>query len=123
MKVRSTPEGLYSYPDLSAVCGEPRFYDEKTDVLINPKAIIEILSPSTQAFDRGEKWAHYQTIETLTDYLLIAQDAPRVTYFARPVGGIWSETEITGLDASVMMNSLGCVLPLADVYDRVVWTA
>lgn len=82
----------------------------------------EVLSPSTQSFDRGEKRAHYQTIETLTDYLMIAQDAPRVTHCFRRDGGAWQEEEVTGLDASLEIDSVGCVLRLADVYDRVTWT-
>ena len=119
MKVRSTTTGLYSYPDLSVVCGEVRFHDERRDVLVNPTAIVEVLSPSTERFDRGKKFAQYQQIETFRDYLLISQEEPRVEHFSRDDKGGWYYRSIVGLDGQVTIPSIGCTLLLSDVYDRV----
>ena len=119
MKVRSTPTGLYSYPDLSIVCGEERFHDKRRDVLVNPTAIVEVLSPSTERFDRGKKFAQYQLIETFRDFLLIAQDEPRIEHFSRDDKGGWYYRSIVGLDGQVTIPSIGCTLLLSDVYDRV----
>lgn len=128
MKVRSGPapklgqttRGLYSYPDLMVVCGELKFHDEHRDVLLNPSVIIEVLSPATEAFDRGEKWARYQTwLPELTDYLLVSQTKPRVDHFHRRAGGEWIYSLVNSLEESLRLNSAGSALQLAGVYDRV----
>ena len=80
MKVQVTPSGLYTYPEVSLVCGEPRFADEKRDLLLNPLVIVEVLSPSTEAYDRGEKFAQYRRLDSLTYYLLVSQDKMRVEH-------------------------------------------
>lgn len=118
MKVRTDPRGLYAYPDLSVVCGEPRFHDEKRDVLTNPTVIIEVLSPSTEAFDRGRKFAQYQTIDSLSDYLLVAQDEPQVDHYARQPDNRWLLTPARGIEARVALVSIDCRLALAEIYDR-----
>jgi Uma2 family endonuclease len=126
MKVRSGPEpgggttqGLYSYPDLVVVCGEMRFHDRRRDVLLNPTLIVEVLSPSTEAFDRGRKWMHYQTwLPGLSDYLLVSQKVPLVEHYERRGGGVWAYTRALGLEESVRLNSIDCELRLADVFDR-----
>jgi Uma2 family endonuclease len=127
-KVRSGPmlvsgqgtRGLFSYPDIVVICGEPEYPDAHRDVVLNPAVIVEVLSPSTEVFDRGEKFIRYQTYNpTLTDYLLVAQDQPRVEHFTRQADGQWSYRMTTGLGASVGIASIGCTLRLADVYDRV----
>ena len=97
MKVRSGPapslpqtKGLYSYPDLVVVCGEPLFHDAYRDVLLNPKLIIKVLSPATEAYDRGQKFLRYRTwLESLTDYLVVAQSEPLVEHFTRQGNGLW----------------------------------
>src|SRR5436309_11935902 len=98
MKVRSGPapkrgyttKGLYSYPDLLVVCGELKFHDEHRDVLLNPMVVIEVLSPSTEAFDRGEKWVRYQTwLPELTDYVLVSQSRPQIDHFHRQPSSEW----------------------------------
>jgi len=119
MRVKVSPTGLYTYPDASIVCGRPRFEDKELDVLLNPNVIVEILSKSTEAYDRGEKFAQYRTLDTLTDYLLLSQDKPRIEHFTRQQGGVWLFTESAGLDAVMAIESFQCQRPLAEVYDRV----
>jgi Uma2 family endonuclease len=127
-KVRSGPmpirprskQGLFSYPDLVVICGDPQYHDEHTDVILNPAVIIEVLSKSTESFDRGEKFHRYQAWNpTLTDYLLVSQNAPIIEHFSRQDDGSWSYKIYQGLDRSVTIESIGCELRLADVYDRI----
>jgi Uma2 family endonuclease len=129
MKVRSgpaprrghAPKGLFSYPDLVVVCGELKFLDQHRDVLLNPTVVIEVLSPSTEAFDRGEKWVGYQTwLPQLSDYVLVSQTAPRIDHYRRR-GGDWIYTLADGLERSLRLDSIDCELLLADVYDRIVF--
>lgn len=120
MKVRAGERGLYAYPDLMVVCGEPTFHDEHGDVLLNPTVIFEVLSRSTEAYDRGEKFLRYSTqIETLQDYILVAQTEPRIEHFARQPDGTWTRTEFVGLTATLSLPSINCRLTLADVYSRI----
>jgi Uma2 family endonuclease len=119
MRVKVSPTGLCTYPDASVVCGRPRFEDKELDILLNPTVIVEILSKSTEAYDRGEKFAQYRTLDTLTDYLLVSQDRPLVERFTRQPDGVWLFTESAGLDAMMAIASIQCQLPLAEVYDRV----
>lgn len=131
-KVRSGPipksrygaQGLYSFPDLVVVCGEPQYLDEHQDVLINPKIIIEVLSPSTEFFDRGAKFARYsEHLDSLTDYIVVAQSQPLIEHFARDANGQWKiEATATDLSQSVVLSSIGCTLRLSEVYDRIVFT-
>ncbi|HVF67188.1 MAG TPA: Uma2 family endonuclease [Pyrinomonadaceae bacterium] len=123
MKVRAGDASLYAYPDLTVVCGEPRFHDDHGDVLLNPVVIFEVLSRSTEAYDRGEKSERYKTIETLTDYVLVSQDRALIEHFSRQPDGTWSLTEVDGLDASLGLASINCRLPLAEVYDRIEFAA
>lgn len=130
MKVYSGPipasryytKGLYSFPDLVVVCGEPQFLDEHRDVLVNPRVIIEVLSPSTEAFDRGEKFLRYRRhLESLTDYVVVAQNRPLVEHFERQTNGQWViAATATDLSDSVALTSIGCTLGLRDIYDRIV---
>jgi Uma2 family endonuclease len=119
MRVKVTPTGLYTYPDVMVVCGEPRFEDPHVDTLLNPTVLIEVLSDSTEAYDRGGKFAHYRALESLTDYLLVAQDQPRIEHFRRQTDGQWLYSVADGLDAQVEIATIGCVLHLAEVYERV----
>ncbi len=127
-KVRSGPtpkhtrsrEGFFSYPDLVVICGEPQYHDEHTDVILNPAVIIEVLSESTESFDRGEKFHRYQVWNpTLTDYLLVSQTAPIIEHYSRQPDGSWSYKIYQGLDRSFTISSIVCELRLADVYDRI----
>ena len=119
MRVKVSPTGLYTYPDVVVVCGEPRFEDQHVDTLLNPTVIIEVLSDSTEAYDRGEKFAHYRALESLTDYLLVAQDQPRIEHFRRQPDGRWLYSVADGLGSQVEIADIGCVLQLAEVYERV----
>lgn len=124
LKVATGAAGLFAYPDLSIVCGESRFHDEQRDVLINPTVLVEVLSPSAEAYDRGRKFSQYQRIASLTDYILIAQEEPHIDHYTRredgqPQGGQWLLTSAEGLDASLVIAALNCTLRLAEVYDQV----
>jgi Uma2 family endonuclease len=119
---RQSASGLYSYPDVLVVCGEPQYHDAFTDVLLNPTVLAEVLSPTTEAFDRGEKFTRYQTWNpTLRDYLLVSQDQPQVEHHSRQADGNWSCDRYTGLEAIVLLPSIQCTLKLADIYDRIVF--
>jgi len=122
MRVKVDPSGLYTYPDVSIVCGPAHFEDQRRDTLLNPNVIVEVLSPSTEAYDRGEKFAHYRKLDSLTDYILVAQDKPRIEHFVRQADGHWLLSEAEGLAATLTVASLDCVLPLADIYDKVDFT-
>jgi Uma2 family endonuclease len=120
MKVRTNDKGLYAYPDLMVVCGEPLLHDEHGDVLTNPTVIFEVLSRSTEAYDRGEKFLRYTTqIETLQDYLLVAQTVPHVEHFSRQPDGTWTQIEINGLFEVLSLPAINCRVVLADVYSRI----
>jgi Uma2 family endonuclease len=110
------PTGLRTYPDVSVVCGEPRFEGERRETLLNPLSIIEVLSPSTEAYDRGRKFRHYQTIESLSEYVLVAQDRPQVDHFVRQKSGQWLLTTVADLSASVVLTAIGCTEPLTEIY-------
>jgi len=127
-KVRSGPvpesgkgrKGLLSYPDIAVVCGEREFHDAHKDIILNPKVIVEVLSDSTEAFDRGEKFQRYQAHNlSLQDYLLVSQNKPRIEHYQRQADGSWRYQVISGLDMSVSIVSIDCTLKLNDVYDRV----
>jgi Uma2 family endonuclease len=119
MRVKVSPTGLYTYPDALVVCGKPRFEDAQVDTLLNPTVIIEVLSDSTEAYDRGGKFAHYRTLESLTDYLLIAQNEPRIEHYCRQADGAWRYVAADSLQAQVEIATIGCVLRLGEVYERV----
>jgi Uma2 family endonuclease len=120
MKVRTSNSGLFSYPDLTVVCGEPRFLDGHKDVLVNPTAIFEVLSPSTEAYDRGEKFKRDRNfIETLVDYLLVSQIRPLIDHFVRRPDGQWLYSSVDELSGSVEIASIGCRLDLVEIYSRV----
>ena len=115
-------QGLFSYPDLVGVCGAMQFHDQVRDVLLNPSLIIEVLSPSTEACDRGEKFRRYRTwLPTLQDYLLVAQDKPLIDHYHRVEENRWELVPREGLEASLYLESVHCTLRLADVYDRIIF--
>ncbi len=123
-KVRTDPQDLFSYPDITIVCGDPKFHDEKKDVILNPTVIIEVLSPTTEAYDRSEKFAQYRTIQSLRDYLLIAQDRPCLEHFVRQKGKrLWLYNVEAELTSSIWIESIKCELRLADVYELVAFPA
>jgi Uma2 family endonuclease len=121
MRVRVSETGLYTYPDVFVVCGEPEFEDAEVDTLLNPTLIVEILSPSTEAYDRGDKFAHYRTIPSLREFILVSQDRPRIERFVRQEDDTWLLAETSGLEATVTLAAIRCELRLAEVYERVVF--
>lgn len=100
------------------MCGTPQFEDAQVDSLLNPTLLIEVLSPSTEAYDRGGKFAHYRKIASLREYLLVTQDQPTIERYQRQ-GDVWILSEAVGLEASVLLESIDCVLSLREVYDKV----
>jgi Uma2 family endonuclease len=119
MRVRVSPTGLYTYPDLIIVCGERKFLDDTRDTLLNPAVIIEVLSKSTEAYDRGKKFDHYRTLESLQEYVLVSQDEAQVESFRRQPGAEWLFKVAKGLDAEISLESVQCSLRLADIYEAV----
>src|SRR5215467_13642621 len=120
MKVKTSNSGLFSYPDLTVVCGRPVFLDTQKDVLLNPTAIFEVLSPSTEAYDRGEKFLRYRNfIESLRDYVLISQLRALVERYTRQSNGQWVYLPVEGLTGNITIDSTGCTLQLSEIYDCV----
>lgn len=119
-KQKKNAKGLFSYPDLTVICGEPIFLDENSDVLINPKVIFEVLSPATENFDRGEKFSRYRVWnETLTDYVLIWQDIPVIEHFQRQSDNRWLLTIIEGIESVLEIDSIEVSIKLSDIFDRI----
>jgi Uma2 family endonuclease len=118
-RVRVSPEKVFTYPDVVVVCGEPKFADDQKDTLLNPTLIIEVLSPSTEAHDRGFKFARYRELESLREYVLVSQTEPRVEKFTRQAGGQWVLSDYVGLEAVCRFESVGCEVALADIYENV----
>lgn len=119
-RVRAT-RTTYLYPDVSVVCGEVR--REGSDVLLNPILIVEVLSDSTERYDRGLKFARYRRIESLEEYVLVAQAEPRVEVFRRQADGSWSLWEYEGAEAAARLQSLGVAIPLARLYQDIEFSA
>jgi Uma2 family endonuclease len=118
MRVKAVQARSYHYPDIVVVCGKPQFEDAFVDTLLNPTMLIEVLSPSTEAYDRGGKFAHYRKIASLQEYLLVTQDQASIERYVRQ-GEVWILTEALGLEASMPLESIGCILSLREVYDKV----
>lgn len=119
MRVRVDADGRYTYPDLSIVCEPPEFADATFDTLLNPNALIEILSKSTADYDRGEKFTSYRTLGSLKEYVLVEQLRPHVEHFVRLDDGGWRFNPIEGLDGAVKLVTADVTLPLAEVYAKV----
>ena len=122
MRVQIEGGRRYTYPDVVAMCGEKRFIDSTMDTLMNPALIVEVLSPTTEAYDRGEKFQHYRAIESLQEYVLVAQDRPLVERFVRH-GEFWQLLVVSGLDAALELTSVGCTIPLREIYENVEFPA
>src|SRR5919202_2677816 len=119
MKVRLPDSRKIFYPDVTVVFGEVQFHDDRQDIILNPLLVIEVLSGSTEAFDRGAKFLAYQTLDSLKEYVLVAQDKPVVEHYVRNEGGTWTYTSASGLESSLTLPSVECTLKLSAVYDRV----
>lgn len=119
MRVRVKPGGLFTYPDVIALCGEPRFIDDQRDTLLNPQVIVEVLSPSTEGYDRGRKFEHYKAIESLREYVLIASDRVHADLYSRQTDGRWVLTSADSLEESLTLESVDAHLRLGDLYEKV----
>ena len=118
MRVGMPSRRSYFYPDVGVVCGTPRFEDDAADILLNPRVVVEILSPSTEAYDRGDKFLHYQHLHSLQEYLLVSQDAVRVEHYHKH-GSRWVLTDFQELEQQLPFPSLGCEIPVQEIYENV----
>jgi Uma2 family endonuclease len=116
MRVKVNATGLYTYPDLVIVCDPPEFEDTDVDTLINPRVVVEILSDSTEGYDRGAKFAHYRQIPSLQEYVLIAQDRPLVERYVRQPDNGWLMTEVAALSETFLFASVPARILLTDIY-------
>jgi Uma2 family endonuclease len=123
MRVRVSATGLYTYPDVIAVCGPPRFLDDQKDTLLNPDLIVEVLSPSTEAYDRGRKFEQYKSLESLREYLLVVSDRVHADLYARQTDGRWLLTSADRMEDSLTLESVGAQLTMADLYEKVEFSA
>jgi Uma2 family endonuclease len=120
MRVLVSQTGLYTYPDVTVVCGEPLFLDDTRDNLLNPMVIVEVLSPSTKSYDRGKKFEHYRRLDSLREYVLVAQDEVLVEHYLRQ-GDDWLPTVLRSLDDTLSLVSIDCHVSLREVYARIVF--
>lgn len=118
LKVSVPNSKRFFYPDVSVICGETRFADEARDVILNPVLVVEVLSESTEAFDRGKKFSSYQQLESLREYLLVAQDEFVVEHYLRQEDG-WLYTKASGAEADLVLPALDCRIALGDIYNKV----
>jgi Uma2 family endonuclease len=116
MKVWVGRERHFFYPDASALCGPPEFFDEQRDILTNPSCIIEVLSGSTEAYDRGRKLARYMALDAIREIALFSQEQVRVDKYTRRPDGVWQFEGCDGMETAVAFPSLGCEIVLRDVY-------
>jgi Uma2 family endonuclease len=119
MKVRITPTGLFTYPDVVVACGQLLFADDQRDVLLNPTVVIEVLSDSTAAYDCGPKAAHYRRLDSLREFVLLDQNSSYAEHYVRADAQSWRITLVEGLDAVVRLASIDCQLTLAEAYAKV----
>jgi len=119
LRVKISPTGLYTYPDVVVVCGKPQFNDEHEDTLLNPILIVEVLSESTADYDRGSKFAHYRMLESFQEYLLIAQDQYHAEQVVRQPDNRWLLSETNRWEDRITLTSINCVLPLVEIYEKV----
>src|SRR6185295_7731370 len=120
MRVKAAAARSYVYPDVVVVCEDPQFEDAYLDTLLNPTLVVEVLSKSTESYNRLAKAAYYRTIESLVEYLLIAQEEYRVEQYVKQTGGHWLLSDVVSLESTVDLQAIGCSLALRDIYDRVV---
>ncbi len=119
LRLRVTATGLYTYPDVVVICGEPEVADDQKDTVVNPAIVIEVLSDSTKDYDRGQKFEHYRGIPSLREYLVIAQDHPHAEHYIRQPENRWLLSETANLSDTLHLPAIDCTLPLAAIYDKV----
>jgi Uma2 family endonuclease len=116
LRIKVASAGLYTYPDCSVICGDPEYFGNQKDVVLNPLLIVEVLSPSTEGYDRGKKFELYRSIPSLREYLIVHQDQRHVEHFSKQDDGSWVLREHAGTDSSVVISRLAVQIPLADLY-------
>jgi Uma2 family endonuclease len=121
MRVKANPITSYFYPDVAVVCDEPRFEDDAFDTFLNPTVVVEVLSPSTAAYDKGEKFESYKQIASLQEYIVVSQDKVNVERHFR-LGMQWRTIEFQDIADVLPLDSIRCELPLSQIYRRVQWT-
>jgi Uma2 family endonuclease len=119
VRLRIPATGLYTYPDVMVICGDRELADDQKDTVLNPTVIVEVLSDSTRDYDRGQKFEEYRTLSSLAEYLTVAQHTPHVERWRRQPDNGWLLTEFRDLTHTVELTSIGCVLPLSEIYDRI----
>lgn len=119
LKVRVESFNRFYYPDIVVLCGRPSFYRDRNDTIANPQVIIEVLSNSTEAKDRGEKFFAYQTLETLQEYILVSQNRAVIEQFTKQTDGSWRYLETIGLESIINIESLNIELTLGEIYQRI----
>lgn len=118
VRVRVARTGLYTYPDIAVACGEAQFDDEHKDTLLNPSVLVEVLSPSTELYDRGKKFRHYKQLDSLQHYVLVAQEEPSVECFTRTDSG-WLLSAVDDLTGTLDLAQIECSVPLSIIYDDI----
>jgi Uma2 family endonuclease len=122
LRIKVEATGLLTYPDLSVICGPLKLMERTDDTVVNPTVIVEVLSDSTEGYDRGKKFEQYRQIPSLRAYLLVAQYEPRVEQFLRQPGGQWVLSEAVGVDSAMEVPALGLSISLSEVYAKVDFT-
>jgi Uma2 family endonuclease len=120
MRVFIPKTGLYTYPDLVVVCGDPQFLDAVPDTLLNPVLLIEVLSESTEGYDRGKKFQHYRSIDSLNEYILVSQNEARIEKYLKQGDGFWALSEAIGLESAIQIDSIDCEFTLGDIFAKVI---
>ena len=115
MKIRISPTGLYTYPDVVVACGELQFADDKNDVLLNPTLVVEVLSESTAKYDLGRKFEFYQELDSFIDYVIVYQAEAKVIHYRRQDDGTWTYRLLVGMEATLDLESIACSLPFASI--------
>lgn len=121
MKLLVKASGLYTYPDVLVICGEAETALDRDDIVTNPVLLVEVLSPSTRAYDRKQKAEFYKQIPSLQEYLLVDSERPRVECLRRGAKDEWRKETAIGLDAEIGLASVDCALPLSEIYRKVSW--
>jgi Uma2 family endonuclease len=116
MRVKVSGTGLYTYPDVIILCGPPQLEDAELDTLLNPQVIIEVLSDSTERYDRGAKFRHYKQVASLQEYVLVAQDEPACDRYVRGPDETWLVKFFTGLDSDLEFETVSARIPLTEIY-------
>ncbi|MBZ5585672.1 MAG: Uma2 family endonuclease [Acidobacteriia bacterium] len=123
LRLRVSETGLYTYPDLMAICGDVQYADDQKDTVLNPVFIVEVLSESTRDYDRGRKFQHYRALPSLKEYLTVAQEEIHAEHWVRQRDNAWLLTEFGNLGETIELRLIGCALPLAEIYDKIQWAA